>query len=215
LPSDEALESALARIDYRAIRLHPEDKTVELLKPNMLLDLGGIAKGYALEQAYQVLRERGFDRVLLQAGGDILLGDPPPGKSGWRIGIGQTDPAKPPRMFLSLSNVEIATSGDRFQFVEIGGTRYSHLIDPKTGIGLIGHCQTTVVVPLGTLADGLSSSICILGHEKGLRMLEKIPDAEAYIIAAPDSTGKEEIYQSTRWKNLPLCDRDEESPEKP
>ena len=151
LPSPEALKTALAKVDYRKVRLHPDRQAVELLKPNMLLDLGGIAKGYALEEASQVLKKQGIDRFLLHAGGDMVLGDPPPNRHGWKVGIGQTDPQKPPRFYLWLSNVEVATSGDRFQFVEIGGRRYSHILDPKTGLGLTDHCQATVVVPQGTL----------------------------------------------------------------
>ena len=209
LPSAEALKIALARVDYRAIRLHPDGHAVELLKPNMmLLDLGGIAKGYALEEAYKVVKARGINRVLIRAGGDIVLGDAPPEKPGWRIGIGQIDPEKPPRFYLWLSQAEIATSGDRFQFVEIGGKRYSHIIDPKTGLGLTDRCQVTVVVPQGTLADGLASSICIMGPEKGLQMLEKIPGAAAYLITIPEQQEKEEVRQSERWKTLPLADKE-------
>jgi FAD:protein FMN transferase len=206
LPSADALKTALARVDYRAIRLLPDRQAVELLKPNMLLDLGGIAKGYALGEAYKIVASRGIGSVMLRAGGDMVLGAPPPGKPGWRIGVGQIDPEKPPRFYLWLSNVEIATSGDRFQFVEIGGKRYSHLLDPKTGLGLTGRCQTTVVVPRGTLADGLASSICIMGPEKGLRMLEKIPGAAAFLIDVSEQPGKEEVRQSARWKSLPRAE---------
>ncbi len=205
LPPADALKAALARVDYHAVRLHADQHTVELLKSNMLLDLGGIAKGFALEQAYQVVKENGIGCVLIRAGGDMVLGESPPGKPGWRIGVGQIDPEKPPRIFLWLSNVEVATSGDRFQFVEIGGKRYSHIIDPKTGLGLTDHCQVTVVVPRGTLADGLASSTCIMGPERGLQMLEKIPGAAAYLITIPGQTGKEEVRQSESWKKLPLA----------
>jgi FAD:protein FMN transferase len=229
LPSPEAIRSAISRVDYRAIRLHANSHAVELLKPNMLLDLGGIAKGYALEEAFQVLKAHGIDRALVRAGGDIVLGEAPPSQSGWRIGVGQLDPSNPPRFFLSLSRVEIATSGDRFQFVEIGGKRYSHIIDPKTGLGLTERCQATVVVPQGTLADGLASSLCIRGSEKGLQMIEKIPGAAAYIISIPDNvpgtlrvlsapdnvagtlrvpSAQEDIRQSTRWKELPVAERE-------
>jgi thiamine biosynthesis lipoprotein len=203
LPSPEALKTALAKVDYRGIRLHEESQSVELLKSDMLLDLGGIAKGYALEEGAKVLKKQGIDRFLLHAGGDMVLGEAPPDKPGWKVGIGQTDPQKPPRFYLWLSNVETATSGDRFQYAEIAGRRYSHLIDPRTGLGLTGHCQTTVVVPRGTLADGLASAICILGLEKGLKLLEKTPGAAAYIISATED-GKEEIRQSENWKILPL-----------
>lgn len=208
LPSAEALKTALARVDYRAIKLHPDNKAVELLKPKMQLDLGGIAKGYALEEAYKVLHQKGIDRVLLRAGGDMVLGDSPPDKPGWRIGVGQIDPEKPPRFYLWLSQVEISTSGDRFQYVEIGGKRYSHLIDPKTGLGLTDRSQATVVVPRGTLADGLSSSICILGPKKGFSLVEKIPGAAAYLITIPDQEEKEEVFQTESWKKLPVAEKE-------
>lgn len=203
LPSTEAIKAALTRVDYRAIRLNSDRQSVELLKPNMLLDLGGIAKGYALEEAYRVLEKRGITCVLIHAGGDMVIGEPPPGKSGWKIGIGQAEREAPPRFYLSLAKTEMATSGDRFQYVEIGGKRYSHLIDPKTGMGLTNRCQTTVVVPLGTLADGLASSICILGPQKGMKMLEKVPGAAAYIIELNEKEGKEEIRMSKSWEKLP------------
>ena len=202
LPSPEAIKTALARVDYHAVRLHAGGQAVELLKPNMLLDLGGIAKGFAMEEAYHVLEKRGINRVLIHAGGDMLMGDPPPGKTGWKIGVGQTDGAKPPRYYLSLSKCEMATSGDRFQYVEIGGVRYSHLIDPKTGMGLTNRCQATVVAPLGTLADGLASSICILGPEKGMKLVEKVPRVAAVFIGFDEQAGKEGVQQSERWKDL-------------
>jgi len=206
LPSPEAVKTAFARVDYRAIRLYADRQAVELLKPNMALDLGGIAKGYALEEAAKVVKSRGISRFLIRAGGDMVLGDAPPDKSGWRVGVGQIDADKPPRLFLSLANVEIATSGDRFQFAEIGERRYSHIIDPKTGQPLTGRCQATVVVPRGTQADGLASSLCIMGPEKGLPMLEKIPGAAAYLITIDEQTGKEDSRQSQRWKDLPVAE---------
>jgi thiamine biosynthesis lipoprotein len=216
LPSAEAIKNAIPRVDYRAIKLHESERSIELLKPNMLLDLGGIAKGYALEEAFKILKSRGIEHALIRAGGDIVVGEPPPDLAGWRIGVGQLDPAESPRFYLSLSRVEIATSGDRFQFVEIGGKRYSHIIDPKTGLGLTERCQATVVVPQGALADGLASSLCILGPDKGMELIESIPGAAAYLIVIPDDvadsvrvpSAPEKVRESSRWKDLPVADKE-------
>ena len=204
LPSAEALQAVLSRVDYRLIRLHTEDQSVELLHPDIRLDLGGIAKGYANDAALEVLNQRGIKSAMIEAGGDLRFGDPPPGKAGWRIGVGQTDPNTPPRFYLELSNVALSTSGDRWQFVEIAGKRYSHILDPRTGLGLTDHCQVSVVAPDGVTADGLSTAACVLGPQKGLELIEDTPKAAAYFLRAPE--GKEEVFASRRWKDLPIGD---------
>jgi len=203
LPSADLLQSARELVDYRLIRLHADDRTVELLKPGMRLDLGGIAKGYAADEALAVLKKFGINRVLIDAGGDIVLGDPPPGKPGWRIGVAQLEADGPPSQALSLSNVAIATSGDTWQYVEIEGRRYSHLVDPRTGLGLTDHSSVTVIAPSGTIADGLASAVSVLGPQQGLKLIEATPDVAALFVRAP--TGKIESHQSSRWRDFPLA----------
>ena len=167
LPSPESIQKALARVGYRFVRLDPQQQTVELLKPNMRLDLGGIAKGYAVDEAMSVLREHGITRMLIDAGGNLGLGDPPPEKPGWRIGVAPPDAHSPPREYLWLSRVALSTSGDLWQYALINGTRYSHLIDPHTGMALMDHSSVTVVGPDGLSTDGLSCAVAILGPERG------------------------------------------------
>ena len=104
LPSPKTIQRALQRVGYRSVRLDPKQHTVELLGPKMRLDLGGIAKGYAVDEAMAVLGEHGITRMLVDAGGNIGLGDPPPGKSGWRIGIAPSKAQGPPREYLWLAN---------------------------------------------------------------------------------------------------------------
>jgi FAD:protein FMN transferase len=201
LPTAKSIEAALSRVGYRWVRLHPQPHAVELLRPRMRLDLGGIAKGYAVDEALKAIRRRGITRVMVEAGGNIGLGDPPPDRPGWRIGIAPRDARNPARQYLSLSRAAISTSGDLWQYAVIGGVRYSHLIDPRTGMALTDHSSVTVVGRDGLSTDGLSSAAAILGPEKGLKLVENTPGAAAYIVRVVD--GKEQTYQSRRWKELP------------
>lgn len=202
LPPPARLEQAQQLVGYQLVRLHTEDRSVELLKPGMQLDLGGIAKGYILDAALAVLRQHGISRTLVDAGGDVVLGDPPPGKAGWTIGIAPLELGATPSQYLSLSHVAVATSGDMFQFVEIEGKRYSHIVDPRTGIGLTDHSKVTIVASNGVTADGLATAVSVLGPQKGLALIEKTPNTAALLMRAPE--GKLEILQSSRWKELPV-----------
>lgn len=203
LPSAERLQRARDLVGYPLVRLDSQHRTVELLKPDMRLDLGGIAKGYAVDEALVAIQKRGIRRALVDAGGDIALGDPPPGRTGWRIGIARLEADGPPSRFVLLARAAIATSGDTWQYVEIGGRRYSHIVDPRTGLGLTDHSSVTVVAPKGILADALASAVSVLGPKEGLRLIEETPDTAALIVRAPQ--GKVETYQSARWKDLPLA----------
>jgi FAD:protein FMN transferase len=200
LPSPKSVHAALSRVGHQWVRLHPQQQAVELLRPKMRLDLGGIAKGYAVDEAMRALRKRGITRMMVEAGGNIGLGEPPPDRPGWRIGVAPPDAHSPARQYLWLSRVAISTSGDLWQYAVIGGVRYSHLIDPRTGMALVDHSSVTVVGPSGLSTDGLSTAVAILGPEKGLKLIENTPDAAALIVRVVD--GKERTYQSRKWKEL-------------
>lgn len=202
LPPQKLLSDARQLVGYKLVRLDAEHKTVALAKAGMRLDLGGIAKGYALDQALEVLRKHGIRRAIIHAGGDIGVGDPPPGETGWKIGVGTLDVDAKPARYLSVARCGVATSGDMFQFVEIGGRRYSHLVDPHTGVGLTDHSNVTVVAPNGTLSDGLASAVSVLGPKEGLKLVEATPGVAAFILRAP--AGKVEVHESSRWKDLPV-----------
>jgi len=203
LPSAKRLEEARKLVDYRLLRLGTKQRTAELLKPGMRLDLGGIAKGLAADEALAVLRRQGITRALVDAGGDLRLGDPPPGKPGWRIGVAALEADAPPQCYLWLRGVAIATSGDTWQYVEIGGRRYSHIVDPRTGLGLTDRSSVTVIAPDCTTADGLASAVSVLGPEAGLKLIDRTPGAAALILRAPDGTLQ--TYESRRWKDLPAA----------
>ncbi|HLY08175.1 MAG TPA: FAD:protein FMN transferase [Planctomycetota bacterium] len=166
LPSAEEIRAAKALVDIRLLALDEAKRTADLRKPGMILDVGGIAKGYACDQAIEALRRLGISRALVDTGGGMALSDPPPGKAGWRIGM-LGDESK----VLVLSNCGVSTSGDTEQFIDIGGVRYSHVIDPATGLGVTNRAMATVIAKDGFTSDALDTPICILGAERGLKMI--------------------------------------------
>ena len=191
LPPPEALASARKLVDYRQIHLDPEHRTVELKLAGMRLDLGGIAKGYATDEALKVLRQRGFPRALIGGYGDFSVGDPPPDRAGWRIGIAPlTAPDAEPSEFIVVKNCGVATSGDAWQFVEIAGQRYSHIVDTRTGLGVTQRSSSTVIAPDGMTADALATAVSVLGPERGRDLVEKVDGAAAMIVWLEDGEPK-------------------------
>ena len=117
----------------------------------------------------------------------MAAGDPPPGKRGWRIEVAPLDVTNaPPARFVSLVNAGLATSGDLFQRLEIDGRRYSHVVDPRTGLGLTDHSLVTVIARDAMTADGLSKVVSVLGPKKGFSRVEETPGAAAFVVRIPD-----------------------------
>lgn len=201
MPSADAIRQALERVDYRKIRLDAKGRTVRLLLMGMMLDLGGIAKGYAADAALAVLRQHGITRALVALGGDIAVGEPPPGNDGWRIGIAPLRSPEEPRHYLLLKNAGVSTAGDMHQAVEIDGKRYSHIIDPKTGIGLVGRRSATVIAPTATMSDGLDTGMCVMGPERGMAIIEKL-DGVAALYVYETENGAEKEIASKRFAKL-------------
>ncbi len=160
LPAPDDLATARAACGWQEVEL--QAGTILLKKPGMQLDLGGIAKGFAADKMFDVMKRRGFLRTCIAAGGDLRLGDPPPGKTAWKVGLKTFDLEKPEEV-VELSNCAVSTSGDLHQFVEISGTRYSHILDPKSGLGLTGRIAVSVIAPTATVSDGLATAACVTG----------------------------------------------------
>jgi thiamine biosynthesis lipoprotein len=165
LPDQARLAQAQRSVGWGLVRLR-RDRTVELLATDMRLDLGGIAKGYACDAALAALKRAGCRRALVEMGGDLVVGDAPPGADGWQVEVANPGPGSP-RVMLSVTRCGVSTSGDTEQFVEIGGKRYSHVVDPATGMGLTTRCAATVIAPCGALSDALSTAACVMGPERG------------------------------------------------
>lgn len=182
LPSGADLVHARARVGREKMSLDPAGRTVRLAVPGMQLDLGGIGKGYAAQAATGVLRGRGLPRCLVSLAGDIVVGDPPPGEPGWTIGA----PLMPGGRVV-LANAAASTSGGTEQFVDIGGVRYSHIVDPRTGLGLTTRAGVTVVARTGTESDSLATAICVAGLFKGAELVRG--RGGVALIFAPDGPG--------------------------
>jgi thiamine biosynthesis lipoprotein len=198
LPSSEKIRDALARTGFRSIQLHPDSRCVELLKPRMRLDAGGIAKGYAIQEALRVVFDSGHRACMIEGGGDLVTGDAPPGTTGWKVSVTQLDYERAPKgQVLELKNCALSTSGDLYQRLEIDGVRYSHIVDPKTGVGLVDHSLVSVLGPNAMDTDALAKVISVMGPERGLPVAEEMEGVSVYVIRAPG--GRLEEWRSSRW----------------
>jgi len=169
LPASDVLAKARAACDWHALTLDPATHSVTLEKPGMRLDLGGIAKGYAADRLFEIMTKYGFPRSCVAAGGDLRLGDPPPGQTGWKVGL-RTFDKDTTSGEITVSNCGVSTSGDLQQFVEIDGKRYSHIIDPATGLGLTNHIAVTIVAKDATTSDSFDNSACVVGAEHAVEV---------------------------------------------
>ncbi len=183
LPDQEAIANAARAIGWRSLELDPQGRRARFNKQGMQLDPGGIGKGHAALEALRVLRTLGHDSAMVDLGGDLALGAPPPGTRGWSI---LTRDALGPDRTRMLAQTCIATSGDAEQFALIAGRRYSHILDPRTARALTARRAATVIHPDGAIADALASAACVLGPD-GVRPLRlAFPDAEIGVIEAPE-----------------------------
>ena len=203
LPDPVRLQQARAAVGYEKLQLDRRRHTAKLLVAGMRLDLGAIAKGYAVDEALAVLQRRGIMRALVSGGGDMAAGAPPPRAKGWRIEIAPLDVSNaPPARFVLLSHAGLATSGDVFQNLESDGRRYSHIVDPHTGVGLTDHSLVTVIARDGITADSLATAVSVLGPKAGLDLIAKSKGAQARIVRKPrdniesvESPGFQRFYQ--------------------
>lgn len=157
MPGPIELRQAVSHVGYRFLKLDPVNQSVTILKEGIGIDLGGIAKGYACDAALECLARAGFGRAIVQSGGDIAAGAAPPGSEGWPIQIpGESAPR-------ALAQCAVSTSGDSEQYVEIGGIRYSHIVDPRTGMGVTNRVTATVIADKGLQSDPLATAYCVMG----------------------------------------------------
>lgn len=181
LPDSSRLAAALQTVDQRHILLYGKNQAQIDLKGTRL-DLGGIAQGYAADVCLEELRNLGIRQALADAGGDIALGDPPPGEKGWKIERPTLDSTgQLTNETLLLSNCGITTSGATFRFLEANGVRYSHIIDPRTGMGLTHRNLVTVMSNKAVDADAWATALSVLGPEGWEALKEKYPGVKVWI----------------------------------
>ncbi len=173
-PNMDEIHTAQANVNYQWLKMRQPGRQVRLTHPDMRLDAGGIAKGFAVDEATTVLRHHGFEKTLVIGGGDLRVGAAPPDKLGWTIGTKtMTATGILKDTTLTLANASVSTSGDTYRYLEWQGEKYSHIIDPRTGLGINHRGLTRIQAPTSTLADVLATTINVLGPEKGLLWAKK------------------------------------------
>ncbi len=205
IPPDKEIEKLMPAVSYKNIVINKGNNpqkpgTILFKNPRTQIDLGGIGKGYAVDKALEIIRKFGINNGCINLGGNIYVLGTPPGKHAWKIGV--QDPRNQDEIlgYLELKNEATATSGDYERFFEFKGKRYSHIINPQTGRPVSGTIATTVVAPTGTEVDALSTIVFVLGHEKGLEFIKKIPNADA-MIAYEGKDGKITIDMTQGFKD--------------
>lgn len=202
MPTAENLSKARSLISSDGLTLDPEARTGQLAKPGMKLDLGGIAKGWASDEALRVLQREGITSALVAGAGDIVVSGPPPGKTGWVIGVAPLEnPEATPERYFSLKDAAVSTSGDAERFVEIEGKRYSHIVDPRTALGVIDRASVTIISKEGATADALATAVYALGSEKGLPLVENTTGAACLIVRK--SENQVLVLESRRLQEVP------------
>ncbi|RFM28195.1 FAD:protein FMN transferase [Deminuibacter soli] len=199
-PDSMQLREALQHCGYRYIHINRKLHGVQLQQPGMQLDLGGIAKGYAAQHVVNYLKAQGFPYTMADAGGDLATGDAPPGKQGWHIGINepeQTEELLPG--LVQLHNKAIATSGDVYQYVLHNGIKYSHIINPATGMGVTFQRNVTVIANDGATADWLATACSILPIPQAQQLIAGMPGSALLITELKD--GHMIRFSSPNFKN--------------
>jgi len=202
MPRTDLLAAARKATDYRALELDPATHAAQLTKPHMRLDAGGIGMGYAVDEALVILTRQGIASALVDASGDIGVSDAPPGERGWRIAIEPPAGSGRASRWVSVKDCAITTSGDAFQAVEIDGKRYSHIVDPRTGLGVTGRSAVTVIGPNCITADSYTKPICVLGPEAGFKLIEDTPGAAALVEREIDDSGGSSKIESLETKRF-------------
>ena len=183
VPTEAAVRTALMKCGYRKLHLVTSTQSVVIDEPGMQLDAGGIAKGYAADEALASISASGISQALVAASGDLAFSDSPPGKTGWSVGIDSMDNAGAPfTKIVQLKNSAVSTSGDSQQHLDSGGLRYSHILDSRTGMGLTSGLTVTVVARHGIEADALTKVVSVWGREKGLAFIEHLPGTAAFVV---------------------------------
>lgn len=185
VPEQEELERAISFVDYTVLEIDRDSEALFLPRKQMGLELGGIAKGFIVDRAMEVLKQADVKHAFINAGGDIgLIGSKPDGEP-WRIGI--TNPGETDQIIavLSIKDSSVVTSGDYERSFEVAGEKYHHILDPETGMPADELASVTIAADTALLADVLSTAVFVLGPQKGLQLIEDLTEAEGVLIT-PD-----------------------------
>jgi len=182
LPSPEIAKQSVHLINYKNVVLDEKECTVFLRKKGMRIGFGGIGKGYAAERAKLVLQQNGVESGIVNAAGDLTTWGHQPNGKEWTIGIADPDSRHHPFSYLSISGMSVATSGNYEKFVIIGGKRYSHTIDPTTGLPVSGIKSVTIICPNAEIADAMTTPVMIMGVRVGLHLVNQVKGIACIIV---------------------------------
>jgi FAD:protein FMN transferase len=199
VPAASRVTEARALSGFRHLHLDASTRTATLDTPGMTLDLGGLAKGYAADEAIAVLESHGLTSALAALGGDVVVSAPPPEREGWTVDVTALDaPGAPHPNALLLRDAAVSTAGDAEQWMTADGIRYSHILDPRTGWPMTIRSSTTVIARRGLDADRLDTANAVLGPKDGLPLAEETPGA-AVLSVRQEADGRITIHRSSRW----------------
>lgn len=199
LPRPDRIEEAFLKTGFKKLSIDQKNKAVKFAVEGMRLDFGGIAKGYAADAALAILKKHGFPQAIVAGSGDIVAGDPPPGQpKGWAIGIRSLDMENSKELTdtVLLTHSAVSTSGDIQQHLDIDGIRYSHIVNPKTGLGLTERIGVTIVGPNAVTTDSIATAVSVLGKKRGLAFVEADSNIECLIVEK-NAEGTDQIIESS------------------
>ena len=200
LPEEQVITDAAKCVGMNLITVNPSSAEVRISKDGVSLDFGGIAKGYAADEALRVLREAGIEYALVDASGDITFGTPPPTRTHWNAEVARLEADGKPSRRIAVKEGAIATSGDAWQYIELEGKRFSHILDPRTGWPIEGRSSVTVIAPTGTQADAWASAFSVMGHEKGVELANELDGIEVLFVILIEGTAK--TFESSGFQDF-------------
>ncbi|HEY8688308.1 MAG TPA: FAD:protein FMN transferase [Chitinophagaceae bacterium] len=195
LPDAATAKTSVRLINYKNVIVDEKASTVFLKEKGMRIGFGGIGKGYAAEKAKIILQQMGIKSGIVNAAGDLSAWGFQPNGEPWTIGIADPDATHHPFSSLNITNMAVATSGNYEKYVVIDGKKYSHTIDPKTGLPVSGIKSVTIIAPNAELADALATPVMVMGINAGLHLINQLPHISCIII---DDDNK--LYTSTNIK---------------
>ena len=195
LPDAATAKRSVRLINYKNVIVDEKASTVFLKEKGMRIGFGGIGKGYAAEKAKVVLQQMGITSGIVNAAGDLSAWGLQPNGESWTIGIADPDASRHPFSSLNITNMAVATSGNYEKYVVIDGKKYSHTIDPKTGLPVSGIKSVTIIAPNAELADALATPVMVMGIQAGLHLINQLPHISCIIL---DDNNK--LYTSTNIK---------------
>ena len=201
LPTEEELERTLPLVNFQNIQLDPARRTVRCLKSGVSIDLGGIGKGVAVDWAIEKLRSLAITNAMVKAGGDLRVIGAPPGETHWTVQL--EDPHKEgQRVSIPLRDAALSTSGNYENFFEVNGRRYSHILNPRTGLPVEGIAACTVIAPTCAESDAWATALFVLGVEQSL---ERFGPTRAIRFTVPPTTNKTSAWHVRQSPNFPTA----------